>query len=96
MTLTMYVFLWPRPGMDEALSGYEDTVLALVPEHNGEVLRRDRTDGAGGRPLEIHLIEWASQAAMDGYMVDARRTALAAERDAAIARTEIVPVRTNR
>lgn len=96
VSLTMYVFLWPRPGMDEALSAYEDAVLALVPEHNGEVLRRDRTDGTGGRPLEIQLFEWASWEAMDGYMVDPRRTALAAERDAAVGRTEIVPVQTNR
>ncbi|OBH21364.1 hypothetical protein A9X04_05400 [Mycobacterium sp. E3247] len=92
----MYVFLWPRPGMDEALSAYEDTVLALVPEHNGKVLRRDRTDGSSRWPLEIQLFEWASQEAMDGYMADPRRTALAAERDAAIARTQIVPVQTNR
>lgn len=95
VSLTMYVFLWPRPGMDEALSAYEDTVLALVPEHCGKVLRRDRTDGSGGWPLEIQLFEWASQEAIDGYMVDPRRTELAAERAAAIARTEIVPVQSS-
>jgi hypothetical protein len=87
-----YVFLWPHPGMEQALVAYEDAVLALVGEHSGEVLHRARTDGADGRPLEIQLFEWASQEAMDGYMADPRRTSLSAERERAIARTEIVPV----
>ena len=55
-----YVFLWPHPGMEQALVAYEDAVLALVGEHSGEVLHRARTDGADGRPLEIQLFEWAS------------------------------------
>ncbi|TXH15323.1 MAG: hypothetical protein E6R06_33180 [Mycobacterium sp.] len=78
--------------MDEALIAYEDSVLALVSEHGGTVLQRARSDGAEDRPLEIQLYEWASQAAMDSFMSDPRRTALAADRDRAIARTEIVPV----
>jgi uncharacterized protein (DUF1330 family) len=78
--------------MDEALIAYEDAVLALVSEHGGTVLQRARSDGAEDRPLEIQLYEWASQAAMDSFMSDPRRTALAADRDRAIARTEIVPV----
>ncbi len=92
MKLTFYVLLWSHPGMDEALVAYEDAVLALVNEHDGQVLTRARSDGADGRPLEIQLFEWASQTAMDAYMSDPRRTALAADRDRAIARTEIVPV----
>jgi hypothetical protein len=90
---TFYVFLWPYPGMDEALIAYEDAVLALVGEHEGRVVQRARTDGADGRPLEIQLFEWASPEAVDRYLNDPRRLALAAAREAAIARTEIVPVR---
>lgn len=92
MKLTFYVLLWSQPGMDEALVAYEGAVLALVDEHDGTVLARARSDGAEGRPLEIQLFEWASQSAMDGFMSDPRRTALATDRDRAIARTEIVPV----
>lgn len=92
MKLTFYVLLWSQPGMDEALVAYEDAVLALVDEHDGTVLARARSDGAEGRPLEIQLFEWPSQSAMDGFMSDPRRTALATDRDRAIARTEIVPV----
>jgi hypothetical protein len=92
MTVTFYVFLWACPGREQALIAYEDAVLALVGEHEGKVVHRALTDGADGRPLEIQLFEFASQAGVDGYMADPRRTALSTERDAAIARTEIVPV----
>ena len=92
MKQAFYVFLWPHPGMEQALIAYEDAVLALVNEHDGKVVHRARTDGADGRPLEIQLFEWASQEAMDSYMSDPRRTALSADREQAIARTEIVPV----
>jgi hypothetical protein len=78
--------------MEEALIAYEDAVLRLVDEHDGKVVHRARTNGADCRPLEIQLFEWASQQAMDGYMADPRRTALSADREKAIARTEIVPV----
>jgi quinol monooxygenase YgiN len=77
-----------------AVNGFmEDSVLALVEEHGGTMLHRARSDSAEGQPLEIQLYEWASQAAMDSYMSDPRRRARAAERDRAVARTEIVPVR---
>jgi hypothetical protein len=92
MTQTFYVFLWSHPKMEQALIDYEDAVLTLVEEHDGKVVHRARTDGADGRPLEIQLFEWASQEAMDSYMADPRRTALSADREQAIARTEIVPV----
>jgi hypothetical protein len=88
----MYVFLWSHPEMEHSLIAYEDAVLALVDQHDGRVVHRARTDGADGRPLEIQLFEWASQAAMDRYLADPRRVALAAEREKAIARTEIVSV----
>jgi hypothetical protein len=78
--------------MEQELTAYEDAVLALVDEHNGKVLHRAWTDGVGGKPLEIQLFEWASTEAMESFMADPRRVALAADRERAIARTEIVPV----
>jgi hypothetical protein len=76
--------------MDQALLDYEDSVLALVADHHGKILYRARSDGAHGHPLEVQLLEWASEAALDGYMSDPRRTALASNRDRAIKRTEIM------
>ncbi|MFG2791720.1 hypothetical protein [Streptomyces sp. NPDC048419] len=92
MTVQLCVLLWSRPGAAKALAAYEDRVLALLGEHDGRLVQRARADGADGRPDEIQLIEFASQAGYDGYMADARRTALAAERDAAVARTDLYPV----
>lgn len=92
MNLTLCVLLWARPGADDALVAYEDQALALLPEHGGRVLQRARSSGADGQPLEIQLIEFPSAAALDAYMSDGRRTSLAAERDRAIERTQVIDV----
>jgi uncharacterized protein (DUF1330 family) len=85
--VTHCVLLWARPGQENALTSYEDRVLALLPEHGARVLDR-------AAPTEVQLLEFPSAAALDAFMKDPRRTALAADRDAAIARTEIYPLST--
>ncbi len=92
MRLTLCVLLWARPGAEDALTAYEDKVLALVLQHGGEVCQRARSSGAEGQPLEIQLLEFPSADALDAYMTDGRRTALADERDRAVARTEVIAV----
>jgi uncharacterized protein (DUF1330 family) len=92
VTVQLCVLLWVRPGATEALIAYEDKVLALLGEHGGRIRQRARTGGADGAPTEIQLIEFASRAGYDGFMADERRTALADQRDAAIARTDVYPV----
>jgi uncharacterized protein (DUF1330 family) len=92
MSLTLCVLLWARPGAADALAAYEDQVLDLVPQHGGQVLQRARGSGEGGQPLEIQLLEFPSAAALDKYMADGRRTALAYIRDHAIARTQVINV----
>jgi uncharacterized protein (DUF1330 family) len=92
MSIHLCVLLWPKPGAETALVSYEDRVLELLGDHGASVLQRVRTDGSGEGPLEIQILELPSQAALDNYLEDERRTALAAERDAAIARTEVLPV----
>lgn len=84
------VLLWAHPGCAEALAAYEDRVLALVPSHGGLVVRRGAvTSGDAGAPDEIQFLEFSSEAALDAYLRDPRRQAMAAERDAAIARTDV-------
>jgi uncharacterized protein (DUF1330 family) len=87
------VLLWARPGLEAALSAYEDKVLRLVSEHGGRVLDRGTVVGGsrhdGEPPTEVQLIEMPSAATLDAYMNDPRRLALAAERDAAVARTDL-------
>jgi hypothetical protein len=94
VTIRLCVLLWARPGAADAMAAYEDTVLALLAEHGGHVLQRARTlPGASeGAPDETQLIAFAGQAGYDGFLADPRRAGLAADRDAAIARTELYPV----
>jgi uncharacterized protein (DUF1330 family) len=92
MAMSLCCLLWARPGQEEGLIAYEDRVLALVAEHGGRVLQRARTDGSGDQPLEIQLLTFDSQEALDGYLGDPRRLALADERDRVVARTELINV----
>ena len=84
--------LWARDGGAADLSAYEDHVLALVPRHGGEVIQRAVSDGDKGRPHEVQLYRFPSQAALDAYIADPARQSLASDRDQAIARTELFPV----
>jgi hypothetical protein len=90
--IRLCVLLWSKSGRDDALRAYEDRVLELMGDYEARVLQRLRTDGANGAPLEIQVLEFPSREALDGYMQDERRTALAGEREAAIARTDVLPV----
>jgi uncharacterized protein (DUF1330 family) len=92
MSVHLCVLLWANAGAETALSAYEDQVLALMDEHEARVLQRVRSDGANGTPVEVQILEFPSQDALDAYLADERRSALADERDAAIARTEIIHV----
>ena len=85
--------LWAHGGEAEALHAYEDRVLRLISEHGGDVVHRAIADGAAGQPDEVQLFRFPNQASLEAYMNDERRTALSAERDAAVARTEVFPVR---
>lgn len=88
----MCVLLWALPGAEDSLTAYEDTVLDLIPQHGGKVLQRARSSGADGQPLEIQFLQFPSARALEEYMTDERRTALAQERDRAVARTQIIDV----
>jgi len=92
MTVGLCVLLWANEGQQAALIDYEDTVLSYLPAHEGRVLHRARTAGADGEPLEIHLLEFESESAFDGYMNSEARLALSGDRDRAIARTEVFRV----
>jgi uncharacterized protein (DUF1330 family) len=96
MEVTLCVLLWARDGRAADLSAYEDWVLALLAEHGGQVIQRAATEagnGGDGEPAEVQLLRFSSEAALDGFLHDPRRAALAGQRDAAIARTDVLRVR---
>jgi len=87
--------LWAVPGEERTLIEYEDRVLDRVPANNGEVLSRVRTltdEPLEGEPLEIHLLRFPSQQALDAYMSDPQRTELAPLRERSISRTQVLQV----
>ena len=92
-SIELCCLLWAHEGRTEALHAYEDTVLRLVDEHGGEVVQRALTTGSPGQPDEVQLFRFPGRSALDAYLGDNRRTSLTAERDAAVARTELFPVR---
>jgi hypothetical protein len=85
-------FLWAIRGEEDGLEEYEDRVLGLVSEHRGAVLQRARSDGVEGRPNEVQLFRFEDSDALQGYLDDPRRLALAEERDRVVARTDVFPV----
>ena len=92
VAVTLCVLLWAQAGREADLGRYEDRVLALLGDHSGRVVQRARVEGGDGQPAEVQLLQFASDAALAGYMNDPRRTALAGQRDAAIARTDVLRV----
>jgi uncharacterized protein (DUF1330 family) len=92
MSLTLCILLWASPGAEDGLIAYEDRVLRIIPEHGGLVRQRARGSGAAGQPLEIQILEFPSAQALDAFMTDGRRQALAGERDKVIAKTEVIEV----
>ena len=91
VTIRLCVLLWATVDREAALHTYEDTVLALLADHHGRQISRERVQSnAAGDPSEVQIIEFIDEAAMNSYMHDPRRTALRAERDAAIAKTQVL------
>ena len=84
--------LWAKDDLADAMSAYEDSVLALVLDHGGVVLQRARSAGADGAPHEVQFLRFGSQHSIDAYVADPRRVALAGERERVVARTELFPV----
>lgn len=91
-SVTLCVLLWAIEGRHRELSRYEDEVLGLIAEHGGSVLNRLHNVSSDDGPTEIHVLEFPSEDALDRYINDGRRLALAADRDRSIARTEVIRV----
>jgi uncharacterized protein (DUF1330 family) len=96
--LTLCVVLYPNPGQNEALIEYEDLATSRFADYGAVLKQRVRTtevrsaaDG-GTAPLEVQIIEFPSQAALDQFMVDPARVAADGLRRRAIARTDILTV----
>jgi len=90
--VTLCVLLYAVPGAEAELVAYEDHVLGLLPAHGARVRSRVRRAESGEGPYEVHVLDFPDQDAFDAYMADPGRLARAAQRDRAIARTEVLRV----
>jgi uncharacterized protein (DUF1330 family) len=90
MTLGLCVLLWAAPGQEKRLIEYEDRVLEHLPDHGARLVTRVRA--AEGEPFEVQVLEFPSEQALVAFTEDPRRAVLAADRERAIARTEILRV----
>ena len=84
----MCILLWANKGCRDNLTAYEDKVLRLVQEHAGTVVTRVQTTFSCDGPDEVQVLQFPDHDALANYMADPRRSALAAERDRIVARTE--------
>lgn len=88
--LRIVALLYAGASGPEALRSFERRALPLVKEHGGRLLLAFAPeDRAAGAPDEIHVLEFPSRAAFEGYRSDPRVLALAEQRAAAIARSEV-------
>jgi uncharacterized protein (DUF1330 family) len=83
--------------MENGLTAYEDKVLGFAAEYGGRVIQRVRNIGTDdhaveNQPLEIQTLQFPSAQAVEKFMADERRQALAEERDRVIAMTEVIEV----
>jgi uncharacterized protein (DUF1330 family) len=92
MTIELCVLLWASPGCEADLVAYEDTVLALIPNHGGQVASRVRRLNHNEGPFEMQIIHFPDQDAMNSYMSDPVRQALADVHRRVIATTDVIPV----
>lgn len=90
--ITLCCLLWARAGEERAMTAYEDEVLELVAEHGAQVRQRVVGEGGDGTPHEVQVYSFPDQAAVDAYLADPRRLALAEVRDRVVARTDLFPV----
>ena len=99
MPIRLCVLLWEHPGRGHDLAAFEDEVLALMSEHGGRLVSRDVVmERVDGDPLEVQVIEMPDKEALAGYVHDPARVRLARthDRDAIIARTQVLRVEPHR
>lgn len=90
--VTLCVTLTAKPGSAALLVEYEDQVLDLLPAHGARLVQRVRALDATSDPLEIQVVEFPSEEALEHYLQDPARVALSDLREQAIAKTGLLRV----
>jgi len=85
--------LWIHPGRVAEFEAYEHEATRIMQKYGGvvrNVVRNgDATHSSDGPPFEVHVLRFPSLEAFQSYRADPELAVLAAERNAAISRTEV-------
>ena len=71
--------IYIKPGCEETFHAFEDKVLPLLQNHNGELVYRIRpaqhafVASTRELPYEIHLVTFGSKVDFEGYKTDPQR-----------------------
>ena len=91
--LILLVSLFAHPGQEVAFREFETAAARIMGRYGGRierVIRPGRVVPEGAVPHEVHLVSFPDEAAFAAYRADAELAGLAALRQAAIARTEMI------
>ena len=94
MILVQLVYL--RPGQQATFDAFEDTALARVVAHGGEILARLRAGpvaliaGSLEPPDEVHIISFPDRDAFARYAADPERQRVLHLKDAAVRTTWLI------
>ena len=93
-SLEVVVSLWIHPGRVVEFEAYEHKAARIMRRYGGVVRKVVRVSNANpssdGQPFEVHVLGFPSLAAFNSYRADSELAGLAAERSAAISRTEVL------
>jgi uncharacterized protein (DUF1330 family) len=88
------VTLWIHPGRAAEFEAYERKAARVMQRYGGVIQKVVRVGNANppidGQPFEVHVLGFPSLEAFHSYRADSELAGLAAERSAAIARTEVL------
>ena len=91
---TQLIFI--KEGAQDTFHTFEDNVLPLISEHNGDLVYRIRPDknamiaGSGELPYEIHLVTFPTHDYFNGYAGDPRRISFLHLKDASVKRMVLI------
>ena len=90
--ISIFVHLWCAPNRAAEFRAYEDAALEIFARYNGqvvEILRPDAALSSAPAPYEIHHLQIASLEAWRAFRADEQLQAMAPQRAACIAQTQI-------
>lgn len=92
--ITQLIYI--NPGKEDTFHQFEDAVLPFLDKYGGKIelrLRPDRSafiEGVMEAPYEVHLVSFATQEGMDGYMAAEERKKYLHLKDASVSKVFMV------